>query len=235
MLVVSALALATLVAASLAAAPSHWPPFLRAREQYPAQIAEAVGRLWGEPTFTRTVSGEPAPVPLAFYLRFVDTPDVTAAAARHLRLTTYEVRALGDDWYAVDNGDRTHGVYRVLARDGTRRVLVSWGSHRGSIFGTLGGGALTVLDFGADGGRVTQRLAVNAIIAQGFAASLTRPFLRLFGWFVDRKLGEAFQTAAGAAAWAHAKPDQFCGWLGRAFAGERRTQLLDVFEECAKG
>jgi hypothetical protein len=232
---VCAAALLALTAISPRAAPQDWPPFLRASDQYPAQIATAVRRLWTDATFTRTVSGDHAPVPLAFYLRFVDTPDVTAAAARHLRLTTYDVKAVGDDWYEVDNGSSTQGVYHVLARDGGERVLLSWGTHRGSVLGTLRGSALTRLEFADAGGRATQRLATSVIIDNGFAAGMTRPFLLLFGWLVDRKLNEAFRTAAAAAAWAHAKPDEFCAWLGGVVGDERRTEVLDVFKECVKG
>jgi hypothetical protein len=221
-----------LVAASLGAPPPSWPPFLRAPEEYPPQVANAVGRLWIDPTFTRTVSGEPAPVPLSFYLRFIDAPDVAAAAARHLRLTTYDVKVRGDDWYETSGGG-VRGVYRVLLRDGGRRVLLSWGTHRGSILGTIGGSALTQLEFGDDGGRMTQRLSVNGIIDNRIAASITRPFLLLFGWFVDRKLTEAFRTTAAAAAWAHANPTDFCAWLDRTVTGERRAEVLDVFHECA--
>jgi hypothetical protein len=223
-----------LTVTSPGSAPPDWPPFLRARAEYPAQIANAVRRLWIDATFTRTVSADPAPVPLSFYLRFVDAPDVTAAAARHLGLTTYHVRVLGDDWYEADDGHGgARGVYRVLVRDGGRRVLLSWGTHRGSILGTVRGSALTRLEFADDGGRSTQRLDVNVILDNGVAASIiTRPILRLFGWLVDRKLTEAFRTTAAAAAWAHAKPDDFCAWLGRAFTGDRRAELLDIFDEC---
>jgi hypothetical protein len=231
--VVCAMAFMALTVTALGSASPDWPPFLRAREEYPAEISNAVRRLWIDATFTRTVSADPAPVPLSFYLRFVDAPDVTAAAARHLRLTTYRVKALHDGWYEVDDGHGgAHGVYRVLVRDGGRRVLLSWGSHRRSILGAVGGSALTRLEFADDRGRATQRLAVNVIIDNAVAASLTRPLLLLFGWFVDRKLTEAFRTTTGAAAWAHAKPGEFCAWLGRAFTGDRRAELLDVFDEC---
>jgi hypothetical protein len=230
--VVCAMALLMLTVTSLGSAPRDWPPFLPASEEYPAPMADAIRRLWIDATFTRTVSGDPAPVPLSFYLRFVDAPDITAAAARHLGLTTYDVRVLGDDWYEADDGNRTRGVYRVLVRDGARRVILSWGTHHGSILGTIGGSALTRLEFADDGGHATQRLAVNVIIDHGLAASLTRPILVLFGSFVDRKLGEAFRTAAAAAAWAHANPDDFCAWLGGALTDDRRAQLLDVFDEC---
>jgi hypothetical protein len=221
-----------LTVTSLGAAPRDWPPFVRASEEYPAHIADAIRRLWIDATFTRTVSGDPAPVPLAFYLRFVDAPDVTAAAARHLGLTTYDVRVLGDDWYEADDGNRTRGVYHVLLRDGARRVILSWGTHHGSILGTIGGSALTRLEFADEDGYATQRLAVNVIIDNRFAAGVTRPILLLFGQFVDRKLAEGFRTAAAAAAWAQAKPDQFCDWLSGATSGERRAELLEVFEEC---
>src|SRR6185503_1440038 len=121
-----------ITAASRGSASSDWPPFLRASDEYPEDVADTVARLWVEPTFTRTVSAEPAPVPLSFYLKFVDAPDVTAAAARHLRLTTYDVKVLGDDWYEANDGHGgASGVYRVLMRDGGRRVLLSWGTHRG--------------------------------------------------------------------------------------------------------
>ena len=226
------LALLALTVTSSRSAPGDWPPFLHASDQYPTQIADAVRRLWSDATFTRTVSGDPAPVPLAFYLRFIDAPDVTAAAARHLRLTTYDVKAVGDDWYEVDNGSSTQGVYHVLARDGGRRVLLSWGTHRGPIVGSIGGSALTRLEFGADGGRATQRLAVNVIVDNRFAAGMTRPFLLLFGWLADRKLNEAFRTAAAAAAWAHAKPEEFCAWLSGAVIDRRRAELRNVFDEC---
>ena len=230
---VSATALLALMLTSPGAAPRDWPPFLGASDEYPADIASAVGRLWTDATFTRTVRGEPAPMPLAFYLRFVDAPDLTAAAARHLGLTTYHIKVRGDDWYEVDSGGGAHGVYRVLLRDGGRRVILSWGSHRGSILGTVGGSALTRLDFADDRGRAAQQLAVNVIIDNGVAASLTRTIVPVFGWFVDRKLTEAFRTTAAAAAWAHTKPDEFCAWLHGALAADRRQALMDVFHECA--
>ena len=231
-IVMSATALLALTVTSLGSAPRDWPPFLRATDEYPAPIATAVRRLWTDATFTRTVTADPAPVPLSFYLRFVDAPDLAAAAARHLRLTTYEIKVLGDDWYEAGGGG-AQGVYRVLVRDDGRRVVLSWGTHRGSILGTIGGSALTRLEFTADGGRTAQRLVVNVIIDHGVAAGITRTILPLFGWFVDRKLTEGFRTTAAAAAWAHAKRPEFCAWLGGAFTADRRSQLLAVFDECA--
>jgi len=220
---------------ALGSVPRDWPPFLPAGDDYPADLANAVRRLWTEATFTRTVKAAPAPVPLSSYLRFVDAPDVTAAAARHLGLTTYDVKVLGDDLYEADDGNRTRGVYRVLVRDGARRVILSWGTHHGSILGTIGGSALTQLTLAGDGEGLEQRLDANVIIDNGILARITRPALLLFGSFVDRKLTEAFRTAAAAAAWAHANPDDFCAWLDGALTADRRTELRDVFDECVGG
>jgi hypothetical protein len=231
--VVFILTLVVLALTSFGSVSPDWPPFLRAGDDYPAPIASAIKRLWTDATFTRTVKADPAPVPLSFYLRFIDAPDVTAAAARHLGLTTYHVRALGNDYYEAHDGyGGARGEYRVLARGEGSRMLLSWGSHRGSILGTVSGSALTQLEFADDGGRATQRLTANVIIDKGIVATLTRPVLFLFGGFVDRKLSEAFRTAAGVADWAEEKPEEFCAWLDGAVTRERRAELREVFEEC---
>ena len=107
-------------------------------------------------------------------------------------------------------------------------------SHRGSILGTVGGSALTSLEFADAGDRATQRLVVNVIIGNALAARVSRPILAIFGRFVDRKLAEAFRTTAAAAAWAHTKPDDFCAWLGHTFSGDRRAEVLAVFDQCAR-
>ena len=220
---------------SWSTAVRDWPPFLRASAEYPPDIADRIERLWLAPTFTRTVSGDPASVPLALLLKFVDTPDVAAGVARHLGLTTYDVTTLGGDWYEAGDGNRTHGIYRVVMRDGGRRVILSWGSHRSSIVGAIGGSALTRLDFTDDDGRTMQRLVVNVIVDNPLAAGITRPILLLFGGLVDRKLAEAFRTVSAAASWAQANPDGFCGWLDGAVVTERRAALRDVFEQCEAG
>ena len=220
---------------SWSTAVRDWPPFLRASAEYPPDIATTIERLWLAPTFTRTVAGDPASVPLALLLKFVDTPDVAAGVARHLGLTTYDVITLGADWYEAGDGNRTHGVYRVLMRDGGRRVILSWGTHRSPIVGAISGSALTRLEFADDEGRTVQRLVVNVIVDNRLAAGITRPILLLFGRLVDRKLAEAFRTVSAAALWAQANPDHFCGWLDGAVATERRAELRDVFDQCGAG
>lgn len=226
--------LAVLVVGSARAAPRDWPPFLPASDEYSGETARAITRLWKAPTFSREVRAAPAPVPPEFYLRFVDAPDLTAAAARHLGLADYDVEVLGDDWYEADDHDGAHGVYHVLLRDGGRRVILSWGTHRGAILGTVAGSALTRLDFSGDAGRTTQGLGVHVIMDNAVAARLTRTMLPVFGWLVDRKLTEGFRTTSHVAAWAHDKPDEFCTWFRDALTPARRTELAGAFDECAR-
>jgi hypothetical protein len=63
-----------------------------------------------------------------------------------------------------------------------------------------------------------------AVTPLGSAAPDWPPFLRA---------REAYP--AQIAAWAHAKPDDFCAWLDRAFTGDRRAELLNVYDECYQG
>lgn len=170
--------------------------------------------MWREPTLTRTVEGEPAAVPIKIYDAFLDSPDVTASAARHLKLADYQVRMLDDGWYEADDGRGAHGIYRVLVRTPTRRVILSWGHHSGAILGTISGTALTVLEFEDRGHEVSQKLTAYVLIENRVAAALARSLVPLFGGLVDRKLSEGFRVTARVAEWAVSQPEEFCPWLG---------------------
>jgi len=75
------------------------PALLGSREAFPPDVSAAVERIWLEPTLRRTVNGRSARVPFDVYVAFLDTPEVTAAAARFRGLGVYEIRALDDDSY----------------------------------------------------------------------------------------------------------------------------------------
>lgn len=224
--------LASIVVTGARAADGDWPPFLPQRDRYAAGIVVAVERLWTHPTFSRTVDWKPAEVPITAYLRFVDAPDLTAAAARHLGAAPYEVHLLGDDWYEADDHAGARGVYRVLLREDGRRVNLSWGTHRSAILGTVSGSALSLLEFEERDGSTAQRLTARVLIDNRAAAALTRLLVPVFGSIVDRKLTEGFAATARVATWARAEPAAFCAWLSGAFEGARRDQLLETFSEC---
>src|SRR5207247_8510458 len=120
----------TTVARRPSAAPG-WPAFLASRDGFRPEVVSTVERVWSEPTLHRTVHGRPARVPFAIYVAFVDSPDVTAAAARFRNLAPYEVEPLDEDRYLADDHDGARGVYRVLVGASHRAVMGSGGQPSG--------------------------------------------------------------------------------------------------------
>jgi hypothetical protein len=193
---------------------------------------DTVERLWTDPTLQRTVDADPADVPLPAYAAFVDAPDVTAAAARHLGVARYTVRVLGDDWYAADDGDGARGVYRVLVRERGRRVILSWGRHTGRFLGTITGSALSVVDLQGLGNRTAERLHARVLIDNGPAAALARALFAVFGFIADRKLTHGFHVTARVATWALDHPREFCAWLENTGLEGRRVDAVRDAARC---
>jgi hypothetical protein len=211
-----------------------WPSFLPAASHFGEPVVAGVESAFGSPTLTRSVHGEPAPVPLPMYLAFVDAADVTAAAARHLGLARYQVHMLGPDAYFADDRDGNRGSYRVLVREGGRRVILSWGSHSGPIIGTIEGHALSLLEFQARGGETTQKITAWVRLDNAALAAVARALAPLFGGVMDRKLTEGFGVTTRVARWALQRPDEFCDWLEREpTLAERRGDLPAGFPSCA--
>lgn len=210
-----------------------WPPFLPPAQSFSPAVAAGVERVWNNPTLSRSVEGEPAAVPVAIYVAFVDAPEVTAAAARHLTLANYEVRERDDGSYEADDHKGARGIYRVLVRENRRRVILSRGSHSGPILGTIRGSALTVMDFEEQDGRTRPRLTAYVLIDNRVAATLARVLRLVFGHVADAKLVEGFTVTARVAAWAVQHSDEFCAWLDASpIPSVRREPLLDVLPHC---
>lgn len=211
-----------------------WPPFLAPAAAFPDDVARAVERVWADVTIERTVEGRRAAVPLEVYVAFFDAPDATGAAARFLKLAPYEVTALGDDVYRADDGDGAQGFYRVLARQGTRRVILSWGEHTSRVLGRIRGSALSVLELEPAADGVRQRLAAYVRIDNAAAAFLARMLLPFFRGLVDRKLTAGFAVTAAVAEWAVAEPAAFCTWLARSgVPAGARERLAEAVGTCA--
>jgi len=222
----------TTVARGQSLAPG-WPAFLASRDGFPPEVVSTVERVWSEPTLHRTVHGRPARVPFAIYVAFVDSPDVTAAAARFRNLAPYEVEPLDEDRYLADDHDGARGVYRVLVRESHRRVMVSWGQHSSRILGTIHGSALTDLELTPRGDAVEQTLTAYVPIDNRLAAAIARLLIPLFGFLADRKLAEGIDVSAAVAEWAVEAPEAFCAWLvDESLRPERRARILAVLPSC---
>jgi len=199
-------------------------------------VSAAVERVWIEPTLSRTVNGRSARVPFDVYIAFVDTPEVTAAAARFRKLGSYEIQALDDDRYRANDGDGARGIAQVLRREPRRLVLLSQGEHTGPILGTISGSALTILDFEPREGVVNPRLTAYVYIDNRVAAALARVLIATFGSLADRKLGEGLRVTAEVAEWAVDRSGGFCEWLAREpVPPARRDRILAALPSCAAG
>ena len=234
------LAAATLLltlSAEAAGVPSRaWPPLLGPREAFSPELSAAIERVWLEPTLSRTVNGPVAHVPPRVYLAFVDTPEVTAAAARFKKLASYEVQMLGDDRYRGDDGDGARGIAQVLRREGQRRVILSQGEHTSLFLGTISGGALSILDLEQHGDSVEPVMTAYVHIDDRVAAALARALISSFGFLADRKLAEGLRITAVVAEWAVDPSGGFCEWLAaEPIPAARRAPIMAALPACARG
>jgi hypothetical protein len=192
-----------------------------------------VAKVWQEPTLTRTVEGDPVETPFEVYRVFVDMPDVTAAAARHLGLARYEVRRVSADTYEADDHAGASGRYQVLVHTPERRVLLSTGRHKSFLLGTVSGQALTVVTLEQRDATIVPRLTAYVHIDHPVAAALARALVRVFGRLADGKLGEGFQVTARVAEWAWRSPAELCRWLEHdAVPRTRAAEVADTLARC---
>ena len=213
-----------------------WPALLGSRDVFPPDVSAAVERVWIEPTLSRTVNGRSARVPFDVYVAFLDTPEVTAAAARFRKLGRYEIQPLDDERYWASDGDGARGIAQVLRREPRRVVLLSRGEHTGPILGTITGSALTILDLEPREGVVNPRLTAYVYIDNRVAAALARVLIAIFGSLADRKLGEGLRVTAEVAEWAVDRSGGFCEWLAREpLPPARRVRVLAALPSCAAG
>lgn len=216
-------------------ASDPWPPFLGPRDRYPSAVVSAVDHIWQSPTLSRTVHGRPARVPLAVWMLFVDTPELTADAARYLKLARYEVEPFDDSEYRATDNAGARGMYRVLVREPRRRVILSWGTHHSWLLGEVSGSALSVLDFETRSNGIDPAIAAHVKIDNAVAARMARMLMTMFGGLADRKLAEGFAVTGRVAEWAVEQRQDFCGWLEHesSLSPSRRDRVLAVFPDCA--
>jgi hypothetical protein len=217
-LVAMVLAALVLVESRATLASDEFPPFITEPERLPPAVRREVSDIWKRRTVMRVARGESTRVPLDLYTLFVDLPEVTAAAGRHLGVGAYQITRRGPDAYAVADSEGAHGDYRVIAKAPGQRVLVARLERTVRLLGDVRGAALTSVALSErrdDDGRavVTQRVETVARIDHRVAAVVARILVPLFPSYADRKIGEVFHIAARVAEWSVDDPAEFCRWL----------------------
>ena len=228
---------AGLIVTSAGTAPSRpWPPpLVESTAVLTPEVSAALECVWATPTLRRRVHAGSARAPLEVYLAFLDTPEVTAAAARFLKLASYDVHVLDDDRYEGDDVEGARGFSQVLRRDRQRRVIFSQGEYTGPIFGTVRGSALMVLDLEPRGDSIEPNLAAYLYVEDHLAAGLTRLFAGTLGFLADRELTRGLRITAEVAEWAVNRPGDFCAWLAREpLATDRRHRIVAALPACSR-
>ncbi len=233
--VLAAATILLVLATGASGAPAEsWPALLGPRDAFSPDVSATVDRIWIEPTLSRTLNGRSAHVPFDVYVAFLDTPDVTAAAARFRKLGSYEIRALDGDRYWASDGDGARGIAQVLRREPRRLVLLSRGEHTGPILGTVRGSALTIVDLELRGDVVNPKLTAYVHIDDRVAGALAQALIPTFGFLADRKLGEGLRVTADVAEWAVDRSGGFCAWLAHEpLSPARRARILAALPSCA--
>lgn len=217
--------------ATLALADDGVPPFLGNPETLAPEVRGEVAAIWTRRTVTRTVTGQPARVPIELYQLVVDLPEVTAAAGEHLGAGRYRVARRGPDFFDVADAEGATGTYRVIVKRPGERVLLAHVHRRARLLGDVRGATITRLTFGEsrdDDGRpvVTQRIETVARIDHRVAAFIARVLVPLFPGYADRKVAEVFTIAARVATWSVDDGPGFCRWLATQPEGGRYRQMF---------
>jgi hypothetical protein len=212
-----------------------WRSLLGSTEFLAPEVSAAVDRVLTAPTLERHVRARSAHAPLDVYLAFLDAPELTAAAARYLKLASYDVHVLDDDRYEADDGDGARGFSQVIRRDRQRRVIFSQGEHTGPILGTVRGYALTVVELEQRGDFVDTAITAYVYIDDRVAAGLARFLIASLGSLADRKLTQGLRITAEVAEWAVDPSGGFCEWLAREpLAPGRRNRVVSVLPSCTR-
>lgn len=207
------------------------PPYVPHPERLEPGARAEVAAIWTRRTLVRSATAEPARVPIDLYRLFIDIPEITAAAGRHLGVGKHRVVRTAADEFDVEDHEGTRAHYRVILRTPTQRVIVARARRTTRVVGEVRGATVTVLTLvpgvGSDWQpEIVQRLESAVRIHHRIVAMIARVLVPLFPSYADRKIGEVFAIATRVAAWAAARPDDFCLWLGAQPDGPRHREVF---------
>ena len=208
----SALVLLALAACWALRADSReaWPPFLAAASAAPNE--ELVRDVWNHATFERVVEAPPLRAPLPIYEAVIDAPDVLAAAATHLQLTTESAEALPDGGFELRGPHGSSAWYRSLSADHRHRVVLSQGTIvvAGIPVNAAVLGDLTISNVD---GTIRQQLNAFVRLQNPVLSWATKFLLFVLPALADHELARGFALAQAVSTWADRDPAGFCRWL----------------------
>ena len=192
---------------------SEWPAFLPVRQHFRQETSQLIEQTWGKRTFERLLRPDWLAVPLEIYAAVIDSPEVMAAAARHLGKANETMDRMGDGRYLITRPDGSQAKYEIIFADESRRVTLA--EVQGVVYGVrVEGSVLGVLELSRAPHGIEQKLKVYVRIHNRFLAVASKLVLFLLPSIADAELSRGFTIAAAVAEWVATDPAGFCGWLG---------------------
>jgi hypothetical protein len=157
------------------------------------------GAVLQEPTTHGTVGPLLTPVSRELHDYLLDHPVLTASLVRRLSLGPYVGADLPPDRFAVDDGDGTRGVFRLLHKDEANRIYHVEGAHRRAYLPAVKATALIFLRLkeirGADGKpAVESSLVTYTRLNDPVLAWVVRALRPMIGEAVTHKLTRGFEA-----------------------------------------
>jgi hypothetical protein len=209
---------------------ASWPPFLPRSGD--VRSDEAVEQTWNKKTFERRLSPGSVEAPIDLYVALISAPEVVAAAANHLGLTTSTLTLVSDRSYEWRSDDGSRVLYRVLLNNSRQQVTLSQGrlmvhglGVRGSVLGNL--------RLSSQGGGVQQELIVYVHVENTVLAWFTKVFVALIPKTVDAELSHGFEITGTVARWAWQNREDFCRWARQSAFEPQRLRPIVELTRCA--
>ena len=171
-----------------------------------------------EPTTNGTVGPLLTPISRELHDYLLDHPVLTAALVRRLNLGPYTAADLAPDRFAVDDGDGTRGVFRLLHKDEANRIYHVEGVHTRAYVPAVKAAAVIFLRLkemrGADGKTtVESSLVTYTRLNDPILSWVVRALRPMIGEAVTHKLTRGFEALHQ---------------LGQAVSGDPQRALQEV-------
>ena len=215
---------------AIQAAEPAWPPFLP--RSLDSASEKAVEKIWNKRTFERRLNPNPVDVPIDLYAALISTPEVVAAAANRLGLTSSTVTVVDDRTYEWRTVEGSRALYRILLSEPRHQVTLFQG-HLIMYGLTVHGSMLGNLDLSNDSTGVHQDLSVYVQVDRSIMAWLTKLFVALIPGKIDAEVSHGFEFTGAVARWAWRDREGFCRWRQTSGFAPERTDRITELVGCA--
>ena len=181
-------------------------------EALPPDMAGLIEEARRQATFIRTLNAPRVAAPVDLYSQVIDLPEVTAPAARRLRLGTETVGRLAQDAYRIENPDGSWAMYRVVHRAPRLRITHATGEFVIGLF-SVKGQVWGLLRLEPDQVGVNQSLVAVVLVENKMTAFLTKFVQFVMPGIADHELLRGFLITRLVSEWAHDQPETFCRFL----------------------